>query len=252
MLNKSRLRNFKKTVTGSFIIIIFTCGVFQSASVENVFAEKLNNLSDLNNSPKINKYLYSRAQQKDMFKVGLYWDKKLGLSQGCKEGREVIAITLMLLEPIDFPEDKAHPVAGVWQHRFAFKRCGEQKIYNAIFVANKGERPKIAPYFPGTTSTSTLLLHDAMTSVMTSALLKIRELNNQEKCNNVELIDTLLKKSPHDVIENGITTKGVWNEEWTLRGCGQTVKVPIIFSPDGSGGTTFIIKTTLPPAKDKH
>ena len=187
----------------------------------------------------MSKYLFSKAQQEDLVNVGLYWDKELGLHQDCKEGRDAIAMSLMLHEPIDLPEGKTHPTCGVWQHRFSFKRCGEQKIYNAIFVAENGERPKVLPYFPGTTSTSVQLLRDALTSATMAAYIKFKELDNGEKCRDITLVDTELKEAPHDVIENGIATKGVWSEEWTMHGCGQTAKVAATFFQNGSEGTSF-------------
>ena len=233
------LQGVLKTFIKGFITIIFSCVVFHFAPVENAFAERLNNLSDLKQKPNLSKYLFSRAQQEDLTQIGIFWDKKLGLHQDCKEGREVISMSFMLLKPIDLPEDKVHPTTGVWQHRFAFKRCGEQKIYNAIFVAEKGERPKVIPYFPGTTSASGQLLRDALTSATMAAFVKFKKLENEERCHDIVLIDTQLKEPPHDVIEDGITIKGVWNEEWTLLGCGQTAKVAATFFQNDRGGTSF-------------
>jgi len=151
-------------------------------------------------------------------------------------------MSFMLLEPIVLPEDKTHPTAGVWQHRFAFKRCGEQKIYNAVFVSENGEQPKVIPYFPGTTSASGQLLHDTLTSALTAGFVKLKSKGIKKNCRDLKLIDTELMKPPHDVVESGITTKGVWNEDWTLRGCEETVKVAVTFIPNGRGGTSFSIK----------
>lgn len=204
--------------------------------------ERLDKLADLKKESHLSKYLFSRTQQETLVQVGKIWDERLGLLQDCKENPEVIALSFMLLEPIVLPEDKTHPTAGAWQHRFAFKRCGEQKIYNAVFVSENGEQPKVIPYFPGTTSASGQLLSDTLTSALMVAIVKLNQKSNKKNCRDLKLIDTELEKPPHDVIENGKTTKGVWNEKWTLRGCEETVKVAVTFIPDGRGGTSFTVK----------
>ena len=35
---------------------------------------------------------------------------------------------------------------------------------------------------------------------------------------------------------------GHWEESWTFRGCGHDVELPIVFTPDGKGGTHYLLK----------
>lgn len=242
MLNNTCLQYKLKTFINGFMTIVFSAVIVLFASSGNVYAEKVKTLNDLDKKSALAAYIFSEDQQNKLRKTGEHWDKKLNLQQDCKEKSEVVGITFMLIEPIDFLEGEMHPAAGAWQHRFAFKRCGEEKIYNTIFIAQNGERPKVIPFFPGTTAADNQLLRDAFTPAIMAAYIQYKNSDNEKVCQDIKIIDTRLTKLPYDVIEDGVTTKGVWNEEWIILVCDKPFTVRATFIPDGKGGTTFTFK----------
>jgi hypothetical protein len=66
-------------------------------------------------------------------------------------------------------------------------------------------------------------------------------------CKDVEVFDMRVTEPAHDVVEGGRTKKGIWNEAWTFRVCGQAIDVPMTFIPDAvGGGTTFMTSPMTP------
>lgn len=188
---------------------------------------------------RLSAYLYGKEQIGELYAAGRQWDKKLGLQQGCKGPYNIQPAGLFLLKPIDFPEGKPHPVAGAWQHRFVFERCGKRMTYNAVFVARPDGKPEVRPHVPGDTNASALLLADTLKGATTAALLKLAK--RAKDCKSAELIDTRLTHPPRAANEAD-KPAGHWEEIWTFRGCGHDVELPITFTPDGKGGTHYAIK----------
>jgi len=124
------------------------------ATCAPVLAEVLNTVKDLKPGTKIFAYVFSHEQMEELYKVGVFWDKKLGLQQNCKSQFHIKPVEFVILAPINLPENELHPVEGAWKHRFEFERCGDTKIYNAIFVSKKGTKAELRPYFPGTSKAS--------------------------------------------------------------------------------------------------
>jgi hypothetical protein len=194
---------------------------------------------DTRQPSRLTAYLYGKEQIGALYEAGRDWDKKLGLQQDCKGPYNIQPAALFLLKPIDFPEGKPHPVAGVWQHRYVFERCGKRMTYNAVFVARPDDKPELRPHVPGNTNASALLLSDTLTGASAAALLRLAK--RARDCKQAELIDTRLTQPPRETKEAG-KPAGHWEETWTFRGCGQDVEVPIAFTPDGKGGTRYAIK----------
>ncbi len=188
---------------------------------------------------RLTAYLNGKEQIGALYAVGREWDKKLGLQQGCKDAYNIQPAGLFLLKPIDFPEGKPHPVAGVWQHRFVFERCGKRMTYNAVFVARPGDKPEVRPHVPGNTNASALLLADTLKGATPAALLKLAK--RSRNCKEAALIDTRLTHPPR-AADEADKPVGHWEETWIFRGCGRDVEVPITFTPDGKGGTHYAIK----------
>lgn len=184
-------------------------------------------------------YLYGKEQIGALYAVGRQWDKKLGLQQGCKDSYNIQPAGLFLLKPIDFPEGKPHPVAGAWQHRYVFERCGKRMTYNAVFVARPGDQPEVRQHVPGDTNASAPLLADTLKGTTTAALLKLAK--RAKGCKTAELIDTRLTHPPRATHEAD-KQAGHWEEIWTFRGCGRDMQLTIVFTPDGKGGTHYAIK----------
>lgn len=207
-----------------------------------LYAESLSGNADKRTDSRFAEYLYSASQIQTLYQVGMSWDKILELYQDCSAGHNIKPSTVMQLKPINFSSDYDHPIDGVWLYRFIFERCGKGKMYNAIFIANKGEQPKAVPFYPGNTNASPQLISDAMMSASIAAAIRGGGKQDDTGCHDYTLIDTKLTVKPHDVTKNGNELKGVWNEVWTMKGCGKTVDVAGVFVPDGKGGTSFNFK----------
>lgn len=205
-------------------------------------AETLSSIKDLKPGTKFFKYFFSREQSSDLYKVGVFGDKKLGLQQGCKSQYQVKPKGFAILAPINFPEDKSHPIEGAWKHSFKFERCGEMKIYNAIFVAKKGATLEVKPYFPGETIASPQLISDAMKGAVLAASVKIKKDKNAPECKELIISDMKVTETPHNVVESDKTISGAWQENWTFWGCGRSINVLMDFVPDGKGGTIYSTK----------
>ncbi len=184
-------------------------------------------------------YLYSREQIAELYAAGRQWDKKLGLQQDCKGPYNIQPVGLYLLKPIDFPEGRPHPVAGAWQHRYVFERCGKRMTYNAIFVARAGDKPEMRPHVPGNTNASAALLAETLKAAHPAALTRLSK--RATACREADLIDTRLTQPPLGPGEAG-KPADLWEESWTFRGCGYDVDVSITFAADGKGGTRPAIK----------
>jgi hypothetical protein len=190
---------------------------------------------------RLTAYLYGKEQIGELYAIGRQWDKKLGLQQDCKGAYNIQPAGLFLIRPIDFPEGKPHPVAGVWQHRYVFERCGKRMTYNAVFVARPGDKPEARPHVPGNTNASALLLADTLKGAYPAALLRLIKRNKD--CKEADLIDTRLVHPPREA-KSTDQPAGHWEEAWTFRGCGHDVELSITFTPDGKGGTFYNIKST--------
>jgi len=191
---------------------------------------------------RLSAYLYGKEQIAELYAAGRQWDKKLSLQQDCKGPYNIQPSGLFLLKAIDFPEGKPHPIAGAWQHRFVFERCGKRMTYNAVFIARPGDKPELRPHVPGDTNASALLLADTLKGATAAALLKLAK--RSKDCKTAELIGTSLTRPPRMANESSKANKpaGHWEETWTFRGCGRDVELPIVFTPDGKGGTHYVIK----------
>jgi len=205
-------------------------------------AETLATTGDLKSGTRIYEYVFSRPQIAEMHKVGVFWDKRLGLQQDCKSQFRVKPTAFVVVVPISFPDNNNHPTQGAWKHRFEFERCGETKIYNAIFLAKNGDTPETKPYFPGASIASPRLIADAMQTAVASASLKLRKDKGVNDCKDVVVSDMKISQAAHDVIDAGKTYSRVWQEDWTFLACGQSVHILMDFTPDGQGGTNYSTK----------
>jgi len=215
------------------------------------YAETVNSNADLANSKKTVAYIYSRPMVDALYRLAIEQDKKFGLQQNCKSQYGVEPYSIVVLQPIDFPDNKQHPIKGIWNFRYQIHRCGESKFYNALFIASgTGETPPTPrAYFPGTSNASPLLIKDTMVA----ALVRASSQSGLKDCKEIDVFDMRVTEDAHDVTEEGKTHRGVWNETWTFRLCGKMFDVPITFIPDATGGgTSFVIhsaKSTEAAAK---
>jgi len=209
--------------------------LFTMVSARTAQAQVTANASSLQRGSHTYNYIFSSSAQKAMFKIGRYWDKLLGIEQGCKSQYQVAPVRLRILSPINFPDHAVHPLAGAWQVSFKFLRCGQSKIYNAVFISNQGKVPTVKPYFPGESLANSKLINDALQSAYAAASEQIAD----KQCKDMSIYDMAIAKPPHTVIANGNATAGVWDESWSFLGCGQVVGVHMSFVPDGHGNIRF-------------
>ena len=105
-------------------------------------------------------------------------------------------------------------------------------------------------YYPGSTNASPVLIKDAMLSAIMGAVAR----SGLNDCKDFDVFDMRVTEPAHDVAEGNKIIKGVWNEIWTLKVCGQAFDVAMTFIPDANGGgTSFtagpskVVETTAKP-----
>lgn len=218
-----------------------------AASLTYAYAETVNTSADLPSNKRTVSYMYARTMQESLYRLGVQQDKKFGLQQECKSQYRVEPYSVSILQPIDFPDDKQHPLKGVWNFRYQLQRCGASKFYNAIFIASGGgdTPPKSQAYYPGASNASPILVKDAMLGALSSAMMKA----DLKDCKEMDVFDMQVTEPPHDVVDGEKTLKGVWNESWTFRLCGQMVDVEVSFIPHTTGGGTRYVIAPVKPGE---
>lgn len=208
-------------------------------------AETVNTTADLQNNKTALAYIYSTPMLESMYRLGVEEDRKFGLHQDCKSKYLTRPVSAVVLKPIEFPEGKQHPTKGVWLTRYQLERCGDSKIYNALFLSSlNGEAPLPRSFHAGSTIASPVLIQDALRSVVPIAVAQ----SGLKDCKTALVFDMRVIEPPHNVVEGEKTLKGVWNELWTFSMCGQMIDVAMTFLPDATGGGTSF---TASPAKPK-
>lgn len=185
---------------------------------------------------KISAYIYSREILTEMSRLGQEQDEKLGLDYRCKNVKDSITpVNATVIAPIDLPDGAANPVKGAWMLRYVFKRCGYDKTYNAVFVANdQGATPVIQPYYPGSPRAGPALIKTAMPAALTAAESRFED----KTCKDVAVFDMRVSAESQG---------GAWKEAWTFRACGKLVEVPIDFAPNAKlGGVDFTVGAAKP------
>jgi hypothetical protein len=202
-------------------------------------AEIVSTPAELQSSKRVSEYISSQTMAKYMFTIGAAMDVKLGIQAGCKSNYQVKPINVVIYSPIELQEGKSNPVKGVWQVRYKLERCGEAKVYNAIFFANaNGEIPKMNPFYPGTTMASARLVKDALPSAFITA--RSSKWTDTKDCQETLVFDMKPVDSGNPGPKPG-QPGSVWNEIWTLQLCGERIDVQMTFTTDADGkGTSFL------------
>jgi hypothetical protein len=220
----------------------WSAGLLIAISSISLRAEIVNSTKDLKQGTRIFSYLVSQDQMRELYNVGVGWDRRLGSQLDCKSQYHVKTISLIVVAPINLSENSPHPSQGSWIHRFELERCGETKIYNAIFTSKDGERPQVRPLVPGTSTASLQLISDSMRSAVATASRIIAKEKRTNDCKELLLADMAVTEKPHDVVQDGKKFTGVWLERWSFLACGQPAEVFMEFIPDGEGGATYVAK----------
>lgn len=206
--------------------------VLAALAVVPVRAETLTTGRDLDAESPMGKYLLSMDFYKRMHAIAVEADRVLGVR--CDTRYEIRPLSVIVFKPVELPTGALHATGGIWAYRFDANRCGTTKRYNLMMTSQPGAAPRAAMMVPGDTITSPLLARDTIRSVAAKASIAL-----DGKCEKVQIFDTAVAEQPHAVTQGGTTYQGVWKEIWTFQGCGQRVPVPVIFVPDGKGGTNF-------------
>lgn len=201
------------------------------------YSETVRTAADFQSNKKTLAYLNSPPVLATLYRLGMDQEKKFGVQSDCASPLLLKPSSVSVVSTIDFPDDQQHPTKGVWYYRYRFERCGESKFYNALFIANaNGEAPMVRAEPPGSTRADPLLVRDATFPLSLGALAR----SGLKDCKDAEVFDMRVTEPPHDVGEGENTLKGVWKEVWTYRVCGQSVEVPVTFTPNPMrGGTLF-------------
>ena len=170
---------------------------------------------------------------------GLTLDKAfLGMEQ-CSGSYGFEPVTFSIIQPLQFVAGNAHPVAGQWTYRFNFKRCGSEKVYNAIWQARPGTVPMPSALPPGMSKADPSLAVTIRNVVASSGLL---EFGVQKDCKSVRILDTRVTLQPTQMTIDGVAREGVWEEEWTANMCGVEFKAPVCLIPTRERGTNWLAK----------
>lgn len=215
-------------------VLFVLSGCAQVETVNTAATTTVNKTEDLRKSHM--EYMFSRPMSETMARIGVEEDRKFGLQLGCQSQYQVNAISAAIVKPIEFQEGKQHPIKGAWISRYRLDRCGDSKVYNALFIANSnGEAPTSRTYYPGSPYAGAQLVQDAMMMAVVTGKIN----SGLKECETIYVFDMRVTEPPHNVVEKGSTLQGVWNELWTFSICGKMVDVPMTFIPDPRGGTTY-------------
>ena len=114
------------------------------------------------------------------------------------------------------------PTAGAWKEQHAVSGCGVTKVLNFYAAPGLDGYPAFTAGMIGTTMADINLQRTAVQYAFLAATQK-------GVCPNFEAIDTHLDQGP-----GGPDAKQVWYETWTVRGCGHTYDVPLLFTREGA------------------
>lgn len=230
--NRRFILNVTMCVTSATAIAAL-CVLSGCARVETV-----NTTEDLMESKTTMEYMFSHPMLEAMYRLGVEADRRFGLQLECKSQYHLKPFSASVVQPIEFHEGKQHPTKGVWRSRYQLERCGDSKVYNALFIADSnGEIPTPRAYHPGSTNAGPQLVQDAMMGAVARAEAR----SGLKDCKTFYVFDMRVTEPAHNVVEKETTFRGVWNELWTFSICGKMVDVPMTFIPDArGGGTTYI------------
>ena len=215
--------------------IIFCLSIIYGAAMASM--RDLTTITNLPKNKRTAEYIFSDAMVEIMLHHGMAKDRSLGLFPQCDSNYGVVPDSVDIIDPIVFPGDVQHPVKGTWSIRYRLLRCGEEKVYNTVFVASGGSAvPAFHSYFPGSTNAGAQLIRDTMPTAL--AMAKAR--SGQQDCKKVEVLDMVVSEAAHPFNEDGKTIEGVWNEKWTFLLCGQITDVNLRFTPDAVNGGTLV------------
>lgn len=205
----------------------------------NSHAERAADIKALPKDSRILAYLTDKSATKALYELGSNWDKKLGIGCSGEYSVKVHPAYIVVLKPIDFPNETKHPTDGIWLYKFELSRCGSAKIYSALVVAQKEGAPRFIEFVPGTTIASPILVRDTLPIVYLKLSFESQAKENR-KCDDFIIKDTSLTVVPQlSASGNSMSISSPYEELWVARYCGEDRSVLICFRPKPDGGTSI-------------
>ena len=191
------------------LLRFMTAAVLLAAAPSVFAADKLNE--------EQSKYFGSAAHTE---RLKAAFDESAALAfQGCKDVSDK-GLSVTFVQPVTFNKAGV-PTGGSWKEQHAVTGCGATKALN--FFAAPGLDSTIA--FTAGMIGTTLTDIDLQRTAVQYAFLAVTQKGGA--CRDFESIDTRLDQPP--------AAEGkVWYEMWTIRGCGHTYDVPMLFTPQGA------------------
>lgn len=140
--------------------------------------------------------------------------------------------TVTVLTPVGFAPD-GYPVSGSWRQRFPFRGCGNDTTINIVFQAQVDEKIASIIAVPGDTHADLTLQRDALHYAWLGAKVVAPSCTTPH-----------IRHTRYDGIVDA--ARKAWRETWTVAACGQTIALPITFTPDQTG-TSISAKMPKPP-----
>lgn len=140
--------------------------------------------------------------------------------------------TVTVLTPVDFAAD-GYPVSGSWRQRFPVRGCGNDTTINIVFQGQPDEKIASIVAVPGETRADLALQRDALRYVWLGAKVAAPACTTPH-----------VRHTRYDGVVDA--ARKAWRETWIMAACGQTIALPITFTPDPTG-TSISAKMPKPP-----
>ncbi len=201
------------------------------------WAEVVKSGDELLAHPRVGRYIFARPLMEVSLRQGVAQDKKFGLVPGCQSDYSIQPLGLIVLDPIEFAEDKEHPSKGRWGFRFRLDRCGASKVYNTLFMASADGPPQAYFDLAGLSKVPHHLFKDVFSMAGAAATLAL----GGGDCNDTVVFDT------EPLPPAAGLPAGAWDEKWRFWLCGKLVDVKLRFVPAGKS-VKFEVLSSSPVA----
>lgn len=141
---------------------------------------------------------------------------------------------LRIIQMPEFIPGLPIPQGGQWQEQVQIDRCGTPALHNILITAVNGASPHMTVLLPGSSKADGRLQVDA-----SAAAFAIAGARAGVDCTSAtrHIVDTQFVRWIGNSADRPLSDR-VWREIWSVRLCGQVIRVQVDFTPDGKGGFT--------------